>query len=192
VKRRKLSDSEELLILLAIREEGIVGRYRLAEISGLSQGVIRGLLRALEEKGLIRTEPRQGCSLSPKGLSTLSKLLGKFHLKDVRKLTGDPLDIGFESVVLHIRGKAKSIRMGIEQRDAAIKAGAEGAITLVFTEHGLQFPGVRNKLAKWRPRATQALLDRYRPSIDDVLIVSFGRSWGQALRGGIAAVATLF
>ena len=41
-----------------------------------------------------------------------------------------------------------SIKHGIEQRDAAIMAGAKGATTLIFTKNRLTMPGIKEDVSK--------------------------------------------
>jgi aminoglycoside N3'-acetyltransferase len=47
------------------------------------------------------------------------------------------------NVAVRVRGMKDFIRYGLEQRDAAIMAGAKGATTLIFAENKLTMPGMK-------------------------------------------------
>jgi len=73
--------------------------------------------------------------LTDKGRSFLGKA-PEFVQVDVGDLT-----VGRASVATIVRGAAHKVKRGIEQRDEAIKFGAEGATVLIFKNNKLRFHG---------------------------------------------------
>lgn len=188
---RSLDDENEMLILLLIREAGILGRYRLSQMLSVPAGVARGMLSILERRGLVRPASRRGCTITAKGTARLSRLLHGLTIAGVRRLESHIAGTTSFNVVFHVRGGADRVRMGIEQRDAAIKAGASGAITLVFDGKAFRFPGVREKLRATDHNTLKEATADLKPKQSDTLIVAFGSEWWHAVRGGLLACATL-
>lgn len=56
-----------------------------------------------------------------------------------------------------MKGMKNSVRYGLEQRDAAITAGAKGATTLVFTKNRLAMPGTGEALSETGSSVVAAL-----------------------------------
>ena len=94
---------------------------------------MRTILNQLKKQSLI-TSSRGGHALTAKGRRALGKPL-KFMQVDAGNLT-----VGEVDVATIVRGAAAKVKKGIEQRDEAIKAGADGATVLVFKAGKLQFP----------------------------------------------------
>ncbi|WP_455285292.1 DUF4443 domain-containing protein, partial [[Eubacterium] cellulosolvens] len=128
---------KEFLLLWSMKKEGILGRYRLYEILGLSEGVTRGLLKRLSEKGFISAKRFVGGKLTAKGARHLASLLDKFDIADMQELDAGPLKQAAHSVVIHLRMKSTRIGSGVTQRDAAVRAGAAGATLIVCRKNRL-------------------------------------------------------
>ncbi len=188
---RSLDNENEMLVLLLIREAGILGRYRLSQMLSVPAGVARGMLSILERTGLVRSAGRRGCTITAKGTARLSRMLKGLTIVGVRRLESHIAGTTAFNVVFHVRGGADRVRMGVEQRDAAIKAGASGAITLVFDGKAFRFPGVREKLRVTDHNTLKEATADLKPKQSDTLIVAFGSEWWHAVRGGLLACATL-
>jgi len=67
-----------------------------------------------------------------------------------------------------IRGAASKVKGGIEQRDAAIIAGATGATTLVLDDGGLRMPGMEEPLAE---SVRSLIMEELGPSPGDAIII---------------------
>lgn len=136
--RAVFSEVHVLSAMLAIGSAGSVGRGRLGALVGLGQGEVRTLIKRLKEKGLISIEP-DGCKLSKKGEKEFQKLREKVPWSSA--VRAKSLGIGDKCHAVLVRGAAKNVRKGIEQRDAAVRVGANGAFTAVFTGGHFTLPG---------------------------------------------------
>ena len=168
---RPLPEQKEVLFLWAIQDEGYLGRYRLASIVGLTDGVTRGLLTKLTRKGYIKANKFVGCTLTTKGKKRLRELLAKLKIHEIKEIDAGNLSLASKSVVAHIRGEARSVRSGIEQRDAAIKAGASGAITVIFHDGRFLLPPDSFDLSRKNADITERFRQEFQLSEGDVLVI---------------------
>ncbi|MFB0543442.1 MAG: DUF4443 domain-containing protein [Candidatus Bathyarchaeia archaeon] len=144
-----------------------VGRKRLGELLGLGEGVVRTLLRHLQGEGLIEVA-RKGVGLTGRGGSLLAAL--RAYVSIGAEVPRSPLTIGPKNFAVLVRGAGDHVQSGVEQRDAALRAGALGATTLVFEGERLILPGMEEPL----PAAEEVydlLLSRLRPKRGDVIII---------------------
>lgn len=181
----------ELLILWLIAVEGEIGRYRLSRMLGISQGIARGTLVQMKKKGLTVVRHRAGAKVSRKGIRELAILMRRNHLRLVQRLTENILGLGKHEVIFQVAGHQDRLGQGIEQRDAAIKAGAIGAVTFVYDGKALRFPGVKESLSKQSPVTFEILKRRLKMRRGDVILIAFADTWWDAARGGFTAVKTL-
>jgi DNA-binding MarR family transcriptional regulator len=182
---------QELFILWLLKTEGEIGRYRLAKMLGVPQGVARGMLARMRRDGLIMVRHRAGTRASPKGLRKLAALMRHHHLRQVKRSDQELLGLDSRSVLFHVVGRSRKLGQGIEQRDAAIKAGATGAVTFLVDGKTLKFPGVAESLSKRDPAAFEQLKKQLMMKKGDVVLIAFAGTWWDAARGGFAAVKTL-
>jgi hypothetical protein len=182
---------QELFVLWLLTTEREIGRYRLARMLGVSQGIVRGMLADMKRDGLIVVRHRAGTRASPKGLRELVALMKRHHLRLVKRSDQGLLGLGSRSVLFHAAGRSRQLGQGVEQRDAAIKAGATGAVTFLFDGTTLKFPGVAESLSKRNPAAFEQLRSQLKMEKGDVVLIAFAGTWWDAARGGFAAVRTL-
>jgi ribosomal protein S25 len=144
----RLPSFAEAHVMKALEEISLqesVGRLKLSKDLHLGEGETRTLVRHLKNEGLVEVS-KSGISLSPVGrrlLSSLRALLG-----EPIEIPSTPLTVGPFNVAVRVAGMKDSIKHGIEQRDAAIMAGAKGATTLIFTKDRLTMPGIKEDLSK--------------------------------------------
>lgn len=158
-----------------------IGRKQLAGELGVGEGSMRTILNQLKKQGLI-TSSRGGHALTAKGKRSLGK-----PLEFVQVDTGD-LTLGKVDVATIVRGAAKKIKRGIEQRDEAIKVGAQGATVLVFKGGKLQFPDGFIKVGK---RDSEIIIKTFKPREGDVIIIGTANDIVPAETGARAASRTL-
>ena len=187
--RAVFSEVHVLSAILAIGETGSVGRGRLGELVGLGQGEVRTLIKRLKENGLITIEP-DGCRLRKKGEREFQKLREKIPWSSVVKAKS--LGIGEECSAVLVRGAAKSVRKGIEQRDAAVRVGAIGAFTAVFSGGRFTLPGDGEDCEKDGPPELWSAARSAGPREGDVLVVVGADSEEVAVLGTLATALTLF
>lgn len=171
-----------------IAENPGIGRKRLAEALGLGEGVARTLLSRLKAEGLVRVD-RAGCFLTKAAKALYSELIariGRPRVLDIRNTWPYPFSVG-----IVIRGGAGLVRKGLEQRDAAVRAGAKGAMTLVYHSDRLLMPGISDVTAE-HPDFASKILEEVRPEEGDAIIISGAENIHDAENGAVAAaLATL-
>jgi hypothetical protein len=113
------------------------------------------------------------------------------HLRRVKKLDQAILGLGPKNVAFQVAGRSRRLGQGIEQRDAAIKAGAMGAVTFLFDGRILKFPGVSEPVSKRSPATFEQLKKHLKIKKGDVVVIAFANTWWDAARGGFAAARTL-
>jgi len=124
--------------LVVLGSEGQVGRKSLSRKISLGEGATRTIIEHLKREGMIKTS-KGGCSLLKKGEKIFRLLSKKIPAVSDLAIKG-ALPSKHVTAAL-VKNAAQKIKMGIEQRDAAVRAGAEGAITLVFRGGKYEIPG---------------------------------------------------
>jgi len=138
----------EAHVLKALEEislEKSVGRLKLSRDLCLGEGETRTLVKHLKNEGLIEVS-KSGISLSEAGRKLLLSL--RTVLSEQVAIPSTPLTVERFNFAVRVTGMKNSVRYGLEQRDAAIMAGAKGATTLVFTKNGLTLPGTGEDVSR--------------------------------------------
>jgi len=116
-----------------IDEKGPIGRKRLVDFLEVGEGSVRTILDRLKDKGFISSSSR-GHEITEDGRKRLDEGL-EFLQMDAGDLT-----VGYVDVATVVEGVSNLVDKGIEQRDEAIKVGAEGATVLVYENGDLVLP----------------------------------------------------
>lgn len=175
-------------VLRAIAEEGAIGRGKISEKSGLGEGAVRTLLRRLSKAGLVSTS-RSGCSLTTKGENLWRKISETIpHLSEIDK---NELTFAEHNFVIQVRGAGKKVRKGLEQRDAAVRAGAKGAVTIVYRNKKLALPGLTDDISHSFPKAYRQIMNLMNLKENDVVIIACADTIENAEYGALAAAWTL-
>ena len=176
----------EAHVLKAIEILGVedIGRKQLAIRLNLGEGMTRNLISRLQSLSLLLTS-RKGMSLSEKGTSLLNSLNEKFtscHFP-VSQITVDE-----KNYAVLIRGGASGIKLGLEQRDEALMAGARGATTLIIGESEVVIPGTKEKIEK---NIKKFIEKEMHPKKGDVIIIGSSSDLHKAEIGAKAAALKL-
>jgi DNA-binding MarR family transcriptional regulator len=167
-----------LLLLRILGSEGPIGRYALVDRLKLGEGVVRSMLSMLAKQGFVEVKRGRGCKLTPEGLKELEALLRSHHIAGLKPLDAPHLRMGAFNVAVQVKGAASKVRMGVEQRDEAVKAGALGAITLVFKGGRLLIPGVEKPLEEADPKLAEAIQGLFQLEEGDVVaLCSSNERW---------------
>lgn len=145
-----------------------VGRIKLSEVLGLGEGETRTLVKHLRNEDVIEVS-RTGIVLSKLGKKLLSELRTK--IREEVEVPESSLTVGPHNIAVLIKKAANSVRYGLEQRDAAIKAGALGATTLILGNNRLAMPGVSEDVFANIKSIHDMLIARLRPEEGDVIII---------------------
>jgi len=167
-----------------------VGRRVLAQTLQINDGIARGLLERLAEQKLISVT-ETGVHLSPEGKKNLHKLLKQLLVKKILVLDESDLVKSGAAVGVHLARAYRSGITGIAQRDEAIKAGAQGSVTIAVQEGKLMIPPDNKNLADLAPKENSRLNSEFNPSDNDLIIIGFGKDSARALAGALAAVLSL-
>jgi len=141
-----------------------VGRQQLSRELGLGEGMARTLVRRLRGEGLVEVH-RSGMVLLPSGVKLLSGFRARMASTEAPE-TG--VTVGSRNYAVLVKGAAGCIRRGVEQRDAALIAGAKGATTLLYDGVRFHMPGMYGELD---PHLTCFLIDRLKPEAGDIVII---------------------
>ena len=171
-----------------IGTEGPTGRKRLSEKLRLGEGATRTLVTRLGEAHLIRVS-RVGCELTDKGEAVFDEI--RSGLIRISPVNSSPLTIGAYSVGVLVRGAANKVRQGIEQRDAAIKAGASGAAMLLYKGGKLIMPTISEDVARDYPSVAKQIMEIFQPKESYVIILGSANTRDRAEDGARAAAWTL-
>ncbi len=175
-------------VLELIAEAGSLGRGRLSAKLSLGEGATRTLLGRLTEAGLITTS-RGGCSLTEKGQKTWEELRAILPLKtDLEK---NELTFAAHNVAVLVRRRGERVGKGLEQRDAAVRAGAKGAVTLVCKKGNLVLLTISRDVSKDFPKVFDQVTSLMKPEENDVVIISSADQHREAEYGALAAAWTI-
>ena len=175
-------------LILQLGEAGVIGRKRLAELLGLGEGSIRTMLMRLRSEGLVEVSGREGCRLTVKGrrlLERIKRVIKQVGSIDVRL----PWSYPYNYVVL-VKGRAKLVRRGLEQRDEGIRAGADAVMVLTYEDERLLMPGIAD-LSLEKPKFASEIIEAVKPESGDTIIIAGARGLIEARRGALAAAKTL-
>lgn len=171
-----------------ISGEEAVGRIKLSKMLGLGEGATRTLVKHLRSEGIVEIL-RSGIVLSDVGRKLLSVLRSK--IGGEAEVPKSSLTVGSFNVAVLIRDKADVVTHGLEQRDAAIKAGASGATTLVFSRNRLAMPGIGEDVFQNIESIHDMLISELTPKENDVIIIGSADDRLTAEFGAKAAVLEL-
>ena len=177
-------ETQVLRALEFVTGEGI-GRAALGAKLGIGEGVVRTLIKHLLAEGLVEVSTR-GVRASKKG----DRLLSDIHaviLRGVEAPATEDVVGGYGYIVL-LRGVASKVRVGVEQRDAALLAGARGATTIIFAGGEASIPGMDRGPSQ---SLMSFLEDKVKPGAEDIVIVGSGDSIAEAQVGAYAAALSL-
>ncbi len=175
-------------VLERIAEEEPIGRGRLARELGIGDGAIRTLIRRLRRSGLISTS-KAGCSLTEEG-KNIWKRIHKIIPYKIR-LDKSELSLGEFNIAILVRGMGFKVKNGLEQRDAAVSAGAKGAVTLIFKRGRFILPPISNDADRDFPDITRQISRLMELRDGDVIIIGGADNPRSAEYGALAAAWTL-
>lgn len=176
--------------LVIIDREGPLGRRALAHSLQIKDGVVRGLLERLAESK-IASATEIGVQLSGNGKKSLHRLLKQLKVKRISPLGESGLTGENQGIAVHLDGAYRKGLTGVAQRDEAIKAGAEGSITVAVLGKRLVIPPDNKNIADLDALEDERLREEFHPSDKDLIIIGFGKDQGAAQAGALAAVMSL-
>jgi len=175
------------LLAIELIAEKPIGRNKLAHELGIGEGATRTLIRKLKETGLISMS-KAGCALTQKG----NELWNEYQaIVKKTRIEKNELTFAEYNFAVLVKKSGHKVKTGMEQRDAAIVAGARGATTILFKKGLLVFPAVDRNLKRDFPEASNQIARLLKPQEDDTIIVVSSDDITKAEHGALAAAWTL-
>jgi predicted transcriptional regulator len=167
------NETQVVQALEIIDAHGTVGRMRLSKELGLGEGAVRTLLRHANNEGIIECS-RDGIKLSEYGKELFSSI--RSRISEGTEVSRSPLTVGPFNFAVLVTNVANRVRMGIEQRDASLSAGATGATTLIFLRNKLVMPFNEEDVFEGISSVHNMLVSKLRPKENDVVIIGSGQT----------------
>ena len=164
----------------------LAGRKELADSLDLGEGTMRSVSSFLQARGFLK-KIQGGCMLSEKGERVFEKL--KAQLISARQMP--PLYSTLERPSFCLQCSISvdfSVPNSVEARDAAVKAGSEGLVSLVFKRKNFFFLGTRDSVV---PKDAKAIVSTFNALEKSVFLLSFARKPLDRERGAWAAFIAL-
>lgn len=171
-----------------LAEKQPIGRGKLSDFLELGEGTIRTLIGRLKNSGLISSS-KYGCSLTDKGEEFWSMVKSVLPRKII--LRNKEMAPALFGVAVLVRNFSYKVKKGLVQRDAAVRAGSEGATTLILKQNKLTIPTVSQDVSKDYPVTSQQILQEANPEANDAIVIAFGNTLRNAEYGALAAAWTL-
>jgi predicted transcriptional regulator len=175
-----------ILILLLLRKEKAIGRYRLKEVLDMRdhEGVIRRMLEDLANRKWVKPT-RSGTQLTQEGDQALIGIMSSKGIVEATRLDLSNVGIGRESIVVQIRNR-HTMRSVVALRDVAVSAGARGALILTYKGGKLDDLSAYRRLSLRHPQITSSLEKTLALQEGDIVIVAFADDYPKALQGALA------
>ncbi len=161
-----------------------LGRNKLAEKLNVGDGAVRTIISRLVDAGLVETS-KEGCNLTKKGLEVWGQFEEIFPKRiEIPKseLAGSEFNFAFL-----VKNSGEKVGSGIDQRDAAIIAGARKALVIVVKDGHLRIESVSDCIEQQYSKAANLLVEKLKPLDNDVIIIAGSDSLLKAKRGAFAA-----
>ncbi len=169
---------------LELMSEKTIGRNKLAGKLNVGEGAIRTIISRLVDAGLISTS-KEGCSLTAKGLHVWKQFAEAFPYRvEIPKTELTTSDYNYAFLV---KNSGHKVQSGIDQRDAAIIAGARRALVIISKGGHLGIESVSDSIEKEFPKAASQILKGLKPEDNDVIVLAGGDTLLKAKRGAFAA-----
>lgn len=180
----RFTDYHVYKTLQILANNDLKGRRQLAREIGIGEGSMRTIIDQLRERKLVVVK-KNGIKITAKGIDLLKNI--PIELKSVEPTE---ISMGQYGIAVKIKGKSEQIRTGIEQRDAALKAGADGATTIVYKNGRLIIPSDYD-LDSGKPDVAKLIRSLFDLDEGDVIIVGRSSDPKLAERGALAAAFDL-
>jgi hypothetical protein len=177
---------------MMIGNNGRTSRNALCSGLDLGEGTVKTLVKHLKMQGLVETS-NGGTKMTAKGKGICKGLL--LAIPAEMSLPKCSVALGRFNYAVLVREFGFAIRLGIEQRDAAIKMGATGATTLIFKDNKFVMPASSSSDSlKKEHKVRKMLVEKLNPGEGDIIIIGSADSNQKTaeLAAKNAALLTMF
>jgi hypothetical protein len=182
--QRQFDEVHVLRTLLILEKERQIGRKELVKKLDLGEGSVRSVLTNLIKKNYVTSAVAKGHRLSDTGGQFVSRLR-KFIIGP-KIIDAEELTIGDKDVAILVRNAVKKVKLGMDERDAAIKIGSLGVTVLAFKNNELIFPGQLDLKIN-----NEKLYKSFDFKDGDVLIIGTDNNYEKAENAAMAALLVL-
>ena len=169
---------------LLIKEN--ISRNELVSKLSLGEGTVRTILNILKEKKLI-CSTKQGHSLTGKGNLFLKKTEAITLIKSANL---DDFYPKLRKILILLKKPDKTVKISFQQRDIAVKQGADGAVILKF-DNKLYIPDADINFKENYKKAYNKILKCFDFKKGDILIICFAGSLRNAENGALAIALSM-
>jgi hypothetical protein len=180
----RFADYHVYRVLSVLSDRKRRGRKHLADLVGVGEGSMRTILSWMRDNGLVGVK-QTGVRITNTGLGFFSRL--PLQVKDIES---SDISVSNCNVAVLVRGRGEEVGSGIEQRDAAIKAGADGATTIVVKGGRLVVP-TDYELDTEDPGLASSMRGLFELKDGDVIVVGSAATRKIAEDGALAAALEL-
>ncbi|MBS7618484.1 hypothetical protein KEJ25_07795 [Candidatus Bathyarchaeota archaeon] len=167
---------KETLLLYALSRFEPLGRKTLSRILRVTEGTVRSIIIRLKGQGYI-TVDKTGVGITSEGSLEFQRRLEKMNIESVRDFPCEGLNIGPSSMAILIRGVVHRGTSCLEERDQAVRAGALGAVTIIYGNGVYTMPGVYGNLEVEAPEWYRAISNTFKqPEGEACIVVVFGEN----------------
>ena len=178
-----------LVALQVMQQEGHASRDALRKRLGLGGGAAKTLVKHMKMRGLVETS-NGGTRMTAKGRAVCQGIMSAIPAE--MALPKSSVALGRHNHAVLLKEFGFAIGSGIEQRDAAIRMGATGATTLLYSEGRFVMPDSSHDPLKREPGLRKELVEKLRPEEGDAVIIgSADASKVAELAAKDAALATI-
>ncbi len=167
-KMLSFNTTHVLKTLQLLQQNAYVSRGKLSKDLGLGEGSIKTLIKHLKANNIINTT-RAGCYLTSKGKKLCTNLLSVIPSEVF--IPTNSITVGNHNYAVLLRDYAFAVGTGLEQRDAVIRFGGQGATTLLFKDSKFVMPRTDYDCLKKEPDMRNLLISKLKPQEDDVIII---------------------
>ena len=171
--------------LLFLLSENPMGRFQLMKEMEMGEATIKTLVKRLKKNKLIKSSTK-GNVLTEKGNELLKKILMK--ISRPIQLAMNEYTVGKYNTAILVKNSSKKVKFGVEQRDEAIKIGADGATTLICSDNRLVFPGCDRNIRELE----KTLRKHFEIENEDVIIIGSGPTKKISEEASIKAALSLW
>jgi len=155
--------------LQLIETRGHTSRDVLRKELNLGEGSVKTLVKHLMMENMIETS-NAGTRMSDKGKKFFAELLSSIPAEC--KIPKCSITLGKFNYAILLKQLSVAIKLGIEQRDAAIKLGGAGATTLIFKNGKFVIPGTNIDSLRKEPQVHRLLIKELSPKDGDAIIIA--------------------